>query len=184
MSGASQGGRQGAAAPGPRGSLGRGASTMYARGLTFESVWAGLRVGVAVRCTCMCGSVHSMTAWRACVLATPPGAEPPRVNIRGLLPLFPLPISRGAPSITCQRFPLPRTREDSGAREGLLGSWPPGTPNSHLCGPVPRILFIPPDASQADFVRFQCLQQVHLELLVLWARATSLADSSGSQGLS
>ena len=143
----------------------------------------GLRVGVAVRCTRRCGSVHSMTAWQACVLATPPGPEPPWVNTRGLLPR-PLPISRGAPSITCQQFPPPRIREDSRAREGLLGSWPPGTPNSHPCDPVPCVLFIPLDASQADFVRFQCLQQVHLELLVLWVRATSLADSSSSQGLS
>ena len=87
--------------PGDQGAAWDGVRARCMRVDSHLSVWAGLRVGVAVRCTRMCGSVHSMTAWRACVLATPPGAEPPRVNIRGLLPLFPLPISRGAPSITC-----------------------------------------------------------------------------------
>ena len=80
------------------------------------------------------------------LLRHPPAPQPPHR-------------SRGEPSRTCQRFPPPRTREGSRAQEGLLGSWPLGTPNSHLCSPVSRVWCIPPDAGQADFVRFQCLQQ-------------------------
>lgn len=88
-----------------------------------------------------------------------------------------------------RRLPEPATDSpDSGglwSLAGISGQQARPGPSLRVGEPSssPRVLFIPPDASRADSVRFQCLQQVHLEPLLLWARATSSADPSGSQGL-